>query len=80
MNVAFRLEKVPFVSRMSVVIGQMRKRGVYSMTKRMNEKRAIEILKKARDYYSMKRSGYDAVIKWLEGRVKRKGQQTPEDI
>lgn len=38
----------------------------------MNEKKAIEILKKARDYYSMKRKEYDAVIKWLEGRERRK--------
>ena len=37
----------------------------------MNEKEAIEILKKVRDYYNMNRAGYDNVIKWLEGRVKR---------
>jgi Lhr-like helicase len=39
---------------------------------RMNEEKAVEILKKAKDYYGMKRKDYDAVIKWLEGRIKRK--------
>ena len=37
----------------------------------MREKEAIEILKKVREYYSMNRKGYDAVIKWLEGREQR---------
>jgi Lhr-like helicase len=38
----------------------------------VREEEAIEILKKAKVYYNMKREGYDNVIKWLEGRVKRK--------
>ena len=39
---------------------------------RMNEERAIEILKKVKVYYNMNREGYDDVIKWLEGRIKRR--------
>lgn len=39
---------------------------------RMTEEKAIEILKNRKDYYNMNHSGYDAVIKWLEGRVKRR--------
>ena len=42
------------------------------MTKRKSEKRAVEELKKVREYYSLKRRGYDDVIKWLEGRIKRR--------
>ena len=38
----------------------------------MKETEAIEILKKARYYYCFKRPKYDAVIKWLEGRERRK--------
>jgi len=38
----------------------------------VNEKQAIEILIKAKEYYNMKRKGYDDVIKWLEGRERRK--------
>ena len=38
----------------------------------MKEKEAIEILLKAKYYYNMKRKGYDDVIKWLEGRERRK--------
>jgi hypothetical protein len=38
----------------------------------MNEEEAIEILKKVREYYGLKRQGYDRVIKWLEGRIKRR--------
>lgn len=44
----------------------------------MREEEAIEILKKAREYYNMKRQGYDKVIKWLEGRVKREKKVTSE--
>ncbi len=40
--------------------------------KRMNEEKAIEILKNRKSYYNMKHSGYDAVIKWLEKRLKKK--------
>ena len=39
----------------------------------MNERKAISILKNRKEYYNMKHSGYDSVIKWLEGRLKRKG-------
>ena len=42
------------------------------MGERMTEERALEILKKVREYYGMKRKGYNDVIKWLEGRVKRR--------
>ena len=42
------------------------------MTKRMNEEKAIVELKKVKEYYRMKRQGYDDIIKWLEGRIKRK--------
>lgn len=42
------------------------------MKKRMTEARAIVILKKVREYYSMNREGYNDVIKWLEGRIKRR--------
>ena len=38
----------------------------------MKEKEAIEILKKVRRYYNMHRPKYDEVIKWLEGRERRK--------
>ncbi len=41
-------------------------------TNRMTEKKAIGILKNRKEYYNMKHGGYDAVIKWLEGRVKRR--------
>ena len=41
------------------------------MSVRMNERKAIEILKKTREYYNMHRQDYDKVIKWLEGRLKR---------
>ena len=37
----------------------------------MNEKQAIQELKKVREYYCMKRKEYDDVITWLEGRMKR---------
>jgi len=37
----------------------------------MNEEQAIGILKDRKEYYNMHHSGYDGVIKWLEGRVKR---------
>jgi len=39
---------------------------------KMNEKKAIAILKDRKDYYNMHHKEYDAVIKWLEGRVRRK--------
>ncbi len=42
------------------------------MTKPMTEERAIEILKYVREYYSVYRQGYNDVIKWLEGRIKRR--------
>ncbi|GAI92831.1 unnamed protein product [marine sediment metagenome] len=45
------------------------------MTSRMNEKKAIEILKNRKEYYNMKHSGYDAVIRWLEGRLKRRSKK-----
>ena len=45
----------------------------------MNEKKAIEILKNVRDFYSLKRKGYDDVIKWLEGRERRKKRKKKED-
>ena len=38
----------------------------------MNEEEAIEILLKVKEYYSLKRTEYDNVIKWLEGRIKRR--------
>jgi len=44
------------------------------MTSRMTEEKAIEILTKAKVYYNMKRQGYDDVIKWLEGRIKRRSK------
>lgn len=40
--------------------------------KRMTEEEAITVLKKVREYYSINRERYNAVIEWLEGRVKRK--------
>ena len=42
------------------------------MAGRMNEEKAIAELKKVREYYCMNRKGYDDVIKWLEGRIKRR--------
>ena len=42
------------------------------MASRMSEKKALAELKKVREYYSLKRQGYDDVIKWLEGRIKRR--------
>ena len=45
------------------------------MTTRMNEERAIAELKKVREYYRLKRQGYDDVIKWLEGRIKRRSKK-----
>ena len=44
------------------------------MTTRMNEEKAIHELKKVREYYSLKRRGYNDVIKWLEGRIKRRSK------
>lgn len=38
----------------------------------VNERQAIEILLKVKEYYGLKRKGYDDVIKWLEGKEKRK--------
>lgn len=39
---------------------------------RMTEEKAISILKNRKEYYNMHHNGYDSVIKWLEGRVKRR--------
>lgn len=44
----------------------------YKKTSRMTEEKAVVILMKVREYYSLKRQGYDDVIKWLEGRIKRR--------
>lgn len=41
----------------------------------MREEEAIEILLKVKDYYNLKRTGYDNVIKWLEGRIKRRAKK-----
>lgn len=38
----------------------------------MDESQAIWILKNRKEYYNMKHSGYDAVIRWLEGREQRR--------
>ena len=44
------------------------------MTTRMTEEKALTELKKVREYYSLKRQGYDDVIRWLEGRIKRRSK------
>lgn len=38
----------------------------------MDESQAIWILKNRKEYYNMHHTGYDAVIRWLEGRLKRR--------
>ena len=38
----------------------------------MREAEAIEILKNRREYYNMHHTGYDNVIRYLEGRERRK--------
>ena len=45
------------------------------MTKYMTEEKAIVELKKVREYYSMNRQGYNDVIEWLEGRIKRRAKK-----
>ena len=47
-------------------------RGEEEMNGRMNEGKAIRILKDRKEYYNMHHRGYDNVIKWLEGRLKRR--------
>ena len=42
------------------------------MVNRMTEEKAVVVLKKVREYYSMNRKEYNSVIKWLEGRIKRR--------
>ena len=43
-------------------------------TKPMTDEKALAELLKVREYYSMNRQGYDNVIKWLEGRIKRRSK------
>ena len=44
------------------------------MTTRMNEEKALAELMKVREYYGMNRKRYNDVIKWLEGRIKRRSK------
>ena len=44
-------------------------------TKPMTDEKALSELLKVREYYSMNRIGYNDVIKWLEGRIKRRSKK-----
>ncbi len=46
-----------------------------SLTKPMTDEKALAELLKVREYYSMNRIGYNDVIKWLDGRIKRRSNK-----
>ena len=43
-------------------------------TNRMTEEKALAELMKVREYYGMNRKGYNDVIAWLEGKIKRRSK------
>ena len=44
-------------------------------TKSMTDEKALAELLKVREYYGMNRIGYNNVIEWLEGRIKRRAKR-----
>ena len=44
-------------------------------TKPMTDEKALAELLKVREYYGMNRIGYNNVIEWLEGRIKRRAKR-----